>query len=288
MKKIPQTNDALQDLIQLASDLRDKSGGCPWDQKQTYQSMIKNLIEESYEVADALERMKQPNEKNIDSLKDELGDLLFQIIFHCQLSKEQKYFEFSDVLINVTKKLVRRHPHVYDNTDLKLLNSQEVLKNWEKIKLQEKKNQNNNEGILDSVPNSMPALLKSYRMGEKVAKHGFDWPNEKEKLPLQLKEKITEEIGEFIKEVESLQTGGGLHAQEKMSMEFGDILFALCQMARKLDIDPEAALQESNSKFKSRFKFMENELKENLATGSEVALSTWEKSWAKAKQNLQD
>ena len=180
MKIPPSLDEPLSAVCKLASDLRDKNGGCPWDIKQDHSSLIKHLIEEAYEAVDALEKFDENQPATIENIKEELGDLLFQIVLHSQIASEKDHFNLNDVARNVTEKLIFRHPHVYGEAPENKLNSEEVMVNWEKLKREERKNKNQNKSMLASIPQALPALLKAYRLGQKVSRVGFDWNSLKE------------------------------------------------------------------------------------------------------------
>jgi len=210
--------------------------GCPWDRKQTHESLKPYLIEETYEVISAIDS------GNDDELKEELGDLLLQIVFHAQIAKEDGRFDIDDVAKTIVEKLIRRHPHVFG--DLKVSGSDEVLQNWEKIKKEEGK-----ESIFDGVPEGLPSLLKARRVQEKAKRVGFDWNNIEGTL-----DKVKEEFDELS---EAIKFG----KKEKISEEFGDLLFSLVNVSRFLDIDAEDSLRQTIEKFMKRFKSVEKIIK---------------------------
>lgn len=214
--------------------------GCPWDREQDFDSIKRYTLEETYEVFDAIERRAWPE------LKDELGDLLLQVLFYAQMASEADYFHFAEVVENLNAKLIRRHPHVFGTTEAS--DSAAVLRNWEQIKRAEKAAASSNAkaaSILDAVPRSMPAVMEAARLSSKAAKIGFDWPTHEG-----LFDKLQEEIAELKHE---LATGGtGIEA------ELGDVLFTAVNLARHLKVDPEAALRATNAKFRQRFGAMES------------------------------
>lgn len=218
-------------LVDIVAKLRDPVSGCPWDKEQTHESLRPYIIEESYEVIEAID-------SNLPELAKELGDVLLQVLLHSQISKDSGGFTIKDVIEHLSTKLVSRHPHVFGDVSAKT--SKEVLQNWEQIKQKELKS---DQSILDGVPRGMPALLRAQRVGEKAARVGFEWRSVEE-----VKAKVIEEINEF------LEANGSSDAMED---EFGDILFALTQLARRIAIDSENALHRSVSKFTNRFKQME-------------------------------
>jgi ATP diphosphatase len=239
-------------------------GGCPWDAEQTFDTIKRHTLEETYEVFDAIERRAWPE------LKDELGDLLLQVLFYAQMAEEAGYFDLRDVAEGLTAKLVRRHPHVFG--DVKATSSDAVLRNWEQIKVEEKKEAGPGEsGMLDDVPRTMPAMLEAGKLGSKAAKVGFDWPHAQGLL-----EKMDEELAELRVEMER-------GASDAVEEEFGDLLFTAMNLARHLKVDAESALRKSNAKFRARFGAMEK------AAGGREALSAMsaeelEGMWVRVKQ----
>ncbi len=223
------------ELVRVMERLRAENG-CPWDRKQTHESLKPYLIEETYEVISAIDS------GNDDELKEELGDLLLQIVFHAQIAKEDGRFDIDDVAKTIVEKLIRRHPHVFG--DLKVSGSDEVLQNWEKIKKEEGK-----ESIFDGVPEGLPSLLKARRVQEKAKRVGFDWDNIEGTL-----DKVKEEFDELS---EAIKFG----KKEKISEEFGDLLFSLVNVSRFLDIDAEDSLRQTIEKFMKRFKSVEKIIK---------------------------
>lgn len=248
----PENTEAFRVLLHIMDDLRDK---CPWDKKQTFLSLRNLTIEEMYELADAL------LENNYDDIKEEIGDIMLHMIFYAKIADEEGRFTIGDALLTVCRKLIHRHPHIYGDTTVK--DEAEVKKNWEQLKLQEGK-----KSVLQGVPNGLPALVKSYRMQEKVAQVGFEWDHID-----QVWEKVEEEIGEL---KEAITSGDKEHIEH----EFGDILFALVNYARFLKIDPETALEKVNKRFKSRFQYIENHATEAL---SDMTLEEMDVLWNEAK-----
>jgi nucleoside triphosphate diphosphatase len=230
------TAASLQKAVAIMARLRGP-GGCPWDREQTFDTIKRHTLEETYEVFDAIERRAWPD------LKDELGDLLLQVLFYAQMANEAGYFDLRDVAENLNAKLIRRHPHIFG--DVEATDSSAVLRNWEQIKLEEKKAKPATESMLDDVPRSMPATLEASKLGSKAARVGFDWPDASG-----LFEKLDEEMAELRHEV---QHG----TAESVEDEFGDLLFTAMNLARHLKIDAESALRRSNAKFRSRFAAME-------------------------------
>jgi nucleoside triphosphate diphosphatase len=217
--------------------------GCPWDREQTFDSIKKHTLEETYEVFDAIERRAWPD------LKDELGDLLLQVLFYAQMASEAGYFSIEDVAANLNAKLIRRHPHIFAGAEA--TDSNAVLRNWEQIKQTEKKSSSRPQNsMLDDIPRSMPAVMEAAKLGSRAAKVGFDWPNSDG-----LFDKLQEEIGELKAE---LSPSSELSSAAAIEGELGDILFTTVNLARHLKVDPESALRATNSKFRSRFAAMES------------------------------
>jgi len=228
--------ESLQKAADLMSRLRGP-GGCPWDREQTFDSIKRHTLEETYEVFDAIERRAWPD------LKDELGDLFLQVLFYSQMAAEAGYFDLRDVAENLNAKLIRRHPHIFGDTVAK--DAGAVLHNWEEIKREEKKQKPANESMLDDVPRTMPAMLEAGKLGSKAAKVGFDWPDAEG-----LFEKLEEETAELRVELEQ-------GTAESVEEEFGDLLFTMMNLARHLKVDTESALRRTNAKFRRRFLAME-------------------------------
>jgi len=258
-----QTNAAreVQRAAAIMARLR-AADGCPWDREQTFDSIKPYTLEETYEVFDAIERRAWPE------LKDELGDLLLQVLFYAQMAAEAGYFDLRDVAENLNAKLIRRHPHVFG--DVQATDSSAVLRNWEQIKVEEKKAANSEASLLDGIPRSMPATLEATKLGSKAAKVGFDWPDANG-----LFAKLAEEIAELRAEIERNDV-------ERVEAEFGDLLFTAMNLARHLKVDAESALRRSNAKFRARFAAMER------AAGGSTALEALsaaelERLWEEAK-----
>ncbi len=253
-------NQRFLHLIEILKILRGDNG-CPWDKQQTHQSIRPYLLEEAYEVAEAIDK------DDFIAMKEELGDLLFQILFHIRLAEEKKQFTLEQVLDNIINKMITRHPHIFGDT--KVSNAKEVIINWELIKQEEKKR----TSVIDGVPRILPALLRARRIQEKAASVGFDW---KEIEPVI--DKIEEEINEF---KETLKTND----IDMMTSEMGDIFFALVNLSRFMNIDPEAALQKTSDKFIRRFHYIEKCLKEKDKSPNEVSLAEMDKFWEEAKKS---
>ena len=256
--------EALQRAAAIMARLR-APGGCPWDREQTFDTIKRHTLEETYEVFDAIERRAWPD------LKDELGDLLLQVLFYAQMASElpaADRFDLRDVAENLSTKLIRRHPHVFG--DVLATDSDAVLRNWEQIKVEEKKSKPAAASLLDDLPRTMPATLEASKLGARAAKVGFDWPSADG-----LFAKLAEETAELHAEIALADT-------DKIEAEFGDLLFTTINLARHLNVDPESALRRSNSKFRTRFASMER------ATGGPDLLRTkspddLERLWAAAK-----
>jgi XTP/dITP diphosphohydrolase len=252
---------AFERLLNIMDDLRAK---CPWDQKQTFESLRHLTIEETYELSDAILK----GDKN--EIKKEIGDVLLHLVFYSKLGSETKDFDITDVINSLCEKMIYRHPHIYG--DVKVENSEEVIQNWEKLKQKE-----GNKGALSGVPNSMPSLLKALRIQDKARAIGFDWED-----PNQVWKKVQEELGELQVEVTSRASVN--ENAEKIENEFGDVFFALINYARFLNVNPEDALEKTNKKFISRFNYMEQKI---LAQGKALAdcsLSEMDVFWNEAKK----
>ena len=261
---------AFDELVAVMAKLR-APGGCPWDHEQTYASLAQYLLEEAYETFDAIQEADETGDTT--NLREELGDLLLQVVFHSTIGAERGDFTIDEVAEGVAKKLVLRHPHVFG--DKKLARAQDVLDNWDSLKADERaasgKIEKPRESILDDVPVHFPALLEGLKLTTKAAKVGFDWEHAE-----QIFEKIDEEIGELRA---ALRDGEKRDAAE----EIGDLLFAVLNLARHLDVEPETALKRTNRKFRSRFKFIENELKREGKRLEAASLDEMDALWNKAK-----
>ncbi|WP_433973401.1 nucleoside triphosphate pyrophosphohydrolase [Tunturiibacter lichenicola] len=234
--------DSLAESIAIMARLRAPNG-CPWDREQTFDSIKRHTLEETYEVFDAIERRAWPD------LKDELGDLLLQVLFYAQMASEAGYFSIEDVASNLNAKLIRRHPHIFAGAEA--TDSNAVLRNWEQIKQSEKKaSAHRQSSMLDEIPRSMPAVMEAAKLGSRAAKVGFDWPDTDG-----LFDKLQEEIGELKAE---LPPSSGHSSTTAVEAELGDILFTAVNLARHLKVDPESALRATNAKFRRRFVAMES------------------------------
>jgi nucleoside triphosphate diphosphatase len=256
-------------LLQLMVRLRDPAQGCPWDREQTFATIAPFTIEEAYEVADAIDR------NDPQQLRDELGDLLFQIVFHARLAQERGWFDFAGVATSIHAKLVRRHPHVFAGTPGEGIESQ--TRNWEELKARERaaaaaRGKSSDYSALADVPKALPALARAAKLGRRAARVGFDWQE-----PGQVRDKVIEELAEVDEALAA-------NAPERVTEELGDLLFAIANWTLHLKIDPEEALRAANAKFERRFRHMESLA---AATGTQLeSLSpqAWEDLWRKAKK----
>jgi XTP/dITP diphosphohydrolase len=246
---------AIDRLLTIMDELREQ---CPWDKKQTLQSLRHLTIEETYELGDAI------LDNNLEEVKNELGDLLLHIVFYAKIGSETNDFDIGDVANAISKKLISRHPHIYG--DVKVANEEEVKQNWEALKLKEGKS-----SVLEGVPKSLPSLVKASRIQEKVAGVGFDWEE-----PQQVFEKVKEELEELQHEISD-------NNQDKMEAEFGDVLFSMINYARFLKVDPENALERTNKKFIKRFQFIEKKAKELNKSINDMTLAEMDVYWEQAK-----
>ena len=247
---------AFDRLLTIMDELREK---CPWDQKQTFESLRHLTIEETYELGDAI------LDKDLNEIKKELGDVLLHIVFYSKIGSETNDFDIADVANGICDKLIHRHPHIYSDTVVK--DEEEVKQNWEKLKLKEGRT-----SVLEGVPKSLPALVKASRIQEKVKAVGFDWEESE-----QVWEKVEEEIAEFHAEVEAKD-------KDKMQAEFGDVLFSLINYARFLDINPEEALERTNKKFIKRFQYLESKASELGKPLMDMSLAEMDVFWNEAKK----
>ncbi len=247
---------AIDRLLTIMDELREQ---CPWDKKQTMETLRHLTIEETYELGDAI------LDNDLEEVKKELGDILLHIVFYAKIGSETQDFDIADVANGICEKLINRHPHIYG--DVKVKNEEEVKQNWENIKLKEGK-----KSVLEGVPNGLPALVKANRIQDKVAGVGFDWEK-----PEQVFEKVKEELGELQDEVEA-------NNADKMESEFGDVLFSMVNYARFLKINPENALERTNKKFIKRFQYLEQKAKEMGKSMSDMTLAEMDVFWEEAKQ----
>jgi ATP diphosphatase len=254
---------SIDELLAIMRRLRDAQSGCPWDREQSFRTIAPYTIEEAYEVAGAIEDEDWP------ALKEELGDLLFQVVFHAQMADERGYFDFDDVVRAIADKMLRRHPHVF--ADLKGVDTAAAQTTaWEEHKSRERAAKQH--GILDDVPAALPALLRALKLQNRAARVGFDWDS----AP-----KVVDKIAEEAAEIVEAQANGA--PREKLEDEIGDLLFAVANLARHLGVDPEAALRSTNSKFIRRFREIESALAKQDRTLSDASLAEMEQLWQAAK-----
>jgi nucleoside triphosphate diphosphatase len=259
--------DTVETLMKIMAVLRDPDKGCPWDLEQDFSSIAPYTIEEAYEVADAIER------SDMDSLCSELGDLFFQVIYHAQLAEERGYFRFEDVVRGVNTKLLRRHPHVFGDQQVKDAKTQSRI--WEKQKAVERQPEKDGKtGVIDGVSLNMPALRRAQKLQSRAATVGFDWND-----PRLVLDKIVEEIAELKNEI------SGNMDKNSTREELGDLLFACVNLARHMDIDAEAALRSTNHKFETRFRYIETALAAQNRTLGEATLEEMDRLWEAAKVN---
>jgi len=255
--------DPFRRLVAIMARLRGE-GGCPWDREQTHESLVPYAIEEAYEVKEAIDR------SDMDSLREELGDLLLQIVFHAQLARETGRFDMDDVARAICKKLIGRHPHVFG--DVEVRSSAEVLQNWEQIKLSEKREHRQEPSRLSGVPKELPALLRAHRVQEKAARVGFDWEHVRDVFA-----KVREEVAELEAAVEQGQTAF-------IKAEIGDLLFALVNLSRFLNVQSELALHDTIERFIARFRHIEQRVAEQDRHLEEMTLAEMDALWEEAKQ----
>jgi len=255
--------DGIEGLLDVMRRLRDPETGCPWDKDQTFATIATYTIEESYEVADAIQR------NDLRDLKEELGDLLFQVVFHARIAEEMGLFDFNDVAAGMSEKLIRRHPHVFGDAGDRTAEEQNAA--WEVIKAEERKAKEKH-GLLDDVPVGLPALTRAAKLTKRAARVGFDWPSTQEVL-----DKLDEETLELKVEIAK----GDMR---KSHEELGDILFVLANLARKLDVEPENALRMTNAKFIRRFETIEAELAKIGKTADQSDLAEMDALWNAAKR----
>ncbi len=261
---------SIDELVAVMARLR-APGGCPWDHEQTYASLAQYLLEEAYETFDAIQEADQTGDTA--NLREELGDLLLQVVFHSTIGSERGDFSFDEVADGVTQKLILRHPHVFG--DANFARAEDVLDSWDQLKADERKAsgkvEKQLESILDEVPVHFPALLEGLKLTKKAAKVGFDWENAD-----QIFDKLTEEAAELKHAIERGE-------KDNIAEEIGDLLFVVQNLARHLDVEPETALKKTNRKFRERFKFIEDEIKESGKTLEDSTLDEMDALWNKAK-----
>ncbi len=254
-------------LIEIMAALRDPDGGCPWDLKQTFATIAPYTIEEAYEVADAIAR------GDLEDLKDELGDLLLQVVYHARMAEERDAFAFADVVEAITTKMIRRHPHVFGTAEERAAGAASGF--WDRAKAAEKA-ANTDAGLLDDVPVALPALTRAIKLQNKAAKVGFDWPSLTPVLA-----KLKEELAELEHEIASAPKGDA--TSRAIEEEFGDLLFVVANVARHLKIDPESALRAANEKFTRRFRHIEARLIERGRSPAQSNLAEMDALWDEAK-----
>ena len=249
---------AFNRLLDIMDDLREK---CPWDKKQTLESLRHLTIEETYELADAI------LDNDLQEIKKELGDVLLHIIFYAKIGSEKNAFDIADVANSISDKLIDRHPHIYG--DVKVENEEDVKRNWEQLKLKE-----GNKSVLEGVPKSLPAVVKANRIQDKVAGVGFDWEK-----PEQVWEKVQEELSELNDEIKAGNS-------ENIEKEFGDVLFSMINYARFINVNPENALEKTNKKFINRFQFLEKAAKKEGKNLSDMSLAEMDVYWEASKKHF--
>jgi tetrapyrrole methylase family protein/MazG family protein/ATP diphosphatase len=259
----PET-DPMNRLLAIMARLRDRDTGCPWDLEQTFATIAPYTVEEAYEVADAIQR------EDLTDLQDELGDLLFQVVFHSRMAEEQGAFRFEDVVEAICAKMIRRHPHVFGSEGPR--SSGEQAAAWDVIKAQERAMKPEKAGLLDDIPQGMPALSRAVKLSKRTASVGFVWPT------------VDEVLAKLDEEVEELKVEVAANDRAKTRDELGDVLFVVANIARTLDIDPEDALRQSNAKFERRFRFIEDGLRARGRSTVESDLAEMDALWNDAKR----
>ena len=256
---------AIDDLIDIMARLRDPECGCPWDRVQTFRSVAPYTIEEAYEVADAIER------ENLSDLRNELGDLLFQVVFHAQIAREADEFDFEDVVDAIAGKMIRRHPHVFGDAGER--NQAEQSREWEEMKAAERSESGGGDSLLDDVPTALPALTRAVKLQRRAARCGFDWTNSEEVI-----EKVREELDE-------LRDAVRIDDRAEMDDELGDLLFSVANLARHIGADPEACARSANRKFERRFRALERRI--GVVEGEAPGLADLDAIWSeiKAREN---
>jgi len=255
----------IEDLLEVMRRLRDPQSGCPWDREQTFRTIAPYTLEEAYEVADAIER------DDMEGLKDELGDLLFQVVFHARMAEEAGRFGFADVARGLAEKMRRRHPHVFG--DDRVEDAAAQTEAWEAHKAKEAEARGERRGVLDAIPVGLPSLVRAQKLGKRAARVGFDWPD-----TAGVMDKLEEESGELREAVDGLP-----NAPERAEEELGDLLFTLANLARHLGADAEGALRRANLKFEQRFRYIEARLAEHGRGPAEASAEELERLWAEAK-----
>ena len=253
----------MKKLHQITSRLRDPDKGCPWDKEQTFESIAHCAIEEAYEVVEAIEN------KDYDSLKDELGDLLFQVTFHSSMAEEMNLFTFDDVVDSISEKLTQRHPHVFADKSIKDAKTQ--TDNWERIKIEERKQKKDIKSVLDDVGSNQPALNRAYKIGKRARSVGFDWND------------VSGVISKIEEEIEELKVAIRDQNQPSIEEEAGDLLFSVVSLSRHTSIDPETAIRKANRKFERRFRAMEQLLKQSNKEFSKMSSRELDDLWEQVK-----
>lgn len=258
----------IEKLLEIMAALRDPHSGCPWDRDQDFSTIAPYTVEEAYEVADAIARGDMPG------LRDELGDLLFQVVFYARMAEERGDFDFADVVQGINEKMLRRHPHVFGDDAEREAGLEDG--SWERIKAAERAERGDSldDSVLAGIAKALPALMRAQKLGERAATVGFDWRNRRG-----VRDKIHEELDE-------LDDAVGLRSAGQIEEEFGDLLFAIVNLARHLDIDPENALTSANRKFEARFREMERALESRGETFRDHSLESLDKEWRAAKKRL--
>jgi nucleoside triphosphate diphosphatase len=254
---VSEREDPLTALLAVMARLRDAEHGCPWDREQTFETIAPYTLEEAYEVADAIDRGDR------DALRGELGDLLFQVVFHARMAEERGWFDFAGVAQAIHDKLVRRHPHVFG--DVRVENAEELTKLWENAKARER---GADAGVLHDIPHALPALARAAKLGKRAGTVGFDWPD-----AAAVRQKVAEELAEL----EAAEA-------DAVAEELGDVLFSIANLSRHLKVDPEEALRAANRKFEQRFRRMEALAAERGLVLTSLSPEAWEDLWAEAKR----
>ncbi|MEM6480632.1 MAG: nucleoside triphosphate pyrophosphohydrolase [Pseudomonadota bacterium] len=264
LKHPPQTQSAIERLRKIMRDLRDPETGCPWDIEQDFSTIAPYTIEEAYEVADAIEH------EAWDDLRDELGDLLLQTVFHAQIAEDRGLFTFDDIAMGIAEKMIARHPHVFGE-ESRDKSAEQQTRDWEAVKAAERAAKAQT-GVLDGVAVGLPALLRAVKLQKRAARVGFDWPDTQQVL-----DKIVEEVGELKDAADRL-------GPDAVEDEFGDLLFVMANLARHLKVDPEQALRRSNAKFTRRFKYIEDRLSSDNRRPEDSTLDEMDALWDDAKR----
>jgi MazG family protein len=258
-------DEGMQKLLDIMTQLRHPQTGCPWDLKQDFKSILPHTLEEAYEVADAIDSGDR------EQLRDELGDLLFQVVFYCQLAREEGSFAFDDVAKGMADKLIRRHPHVFG--DKQAADSEDALANWETIKTTERQAKNQ-LSALDDIPNALPGLQRAAKIQKRVANIGFDWPA------------VDQVVAKLDEEVDELHAAFAHGSREQVLDELGDVMFVAVNLSRHLKANPEQVMRAANDKFELRFRYMEAALQAQGKDISEMDLASLEAAWQQTKQTL--